>query len=201
MTVRVLPLAAPRASGGAVSRQNLLARKVVSGHMRETRTSIRGWARAAGIPPSTALKAAREGRVTVGADGKVVPSVANRQFLGRTRIRVDSPRPQGADARAWAQYRAARTRREWARAELVRLAVEEREAGLVDRAEAVAAWTAACERMVRVLMALPARVGPQVAAMTEAADIMRLLEREVRATCDALSGWDEGHTARPGGAS
>ena len=58
---------------------------------------LRGWARSRGIASSTAHKAAQAGRLDRYPDGSVDAEVADRQWMERTRLRIDSPIPRGVE--------------------------------------------------------------------------------------------------------
>src|SRR5689334_4996047 len=60
--------------------------------------SLRAYARSRGIPASTAAKALRDGRIDLLPDGKIDPEAADRAWVERTRLRVDSHVPDARHA-------------------------------------------------------------------------------------------------------
>jgi hypothetical protein len=146
--------------------------------------SLRAYARRRGVSHEAVRRALASGRIGARPDGRIDPETADRQWGANTRPKVrrglggDPPLMSFAEARAL---------REHYRAELARLEYEQRVAGLLD-AEEVRAAAFTCARRARdLLLAIPDRVAPVVAGLTDVGECHRVLEAEVERASDELS--------------
>lgn len=89
-------------------------------------------------------------------------------------------------------YSTARTAREVYNAQLAKLKLDE-QLGILVKADdvRVAAYNEA-KRARDQLVAMPARVAPMIAAITDASEVLRILEDEIEAICRELSGAKRG---------
>jgi len=170
---------------------------------------IRAYARHRNVTPAAVRKAIKSGRIT-SLDGKVDPAVADRDWAKNTdeskpRNSVSgtpgtlraSPAPAAANGRSalpWktAQpstggYSTARAVRESFEARLKELDYKARTGELISRDEARAVVYAMNRRARDLLLAIPDRVSAVIAAMTDAAEIHKLLTEEFRRVCEELA--------------
>lgn len=165
--------------------------------------TLRGYARRRRVSHTAVQKALASGRITLGADGRIDPDVADRQWADLSkpqnsvtgdpgsRSRPSAGPEGGAQAvpgeRVAASYRESLAAREAYRARLAKLDFEERTGKLVS-ADEVRAVTFRVARATRdQIMGVPARLAPLVAAATEPLEVQRLLEEALRDVCAELS--------------
>jgi hypothetical protein len=171
--------------------------------------TIRGYARHRGVSHTAVRKAITTGRIVIGADGKIDPMVADREWAASTDLAkprnsvTGSPRrrrapgepsePLGAPqvppdanghgngdaARLVSSYAGSRAAREGYMARLAKLEYEERSGKLVD-ADQVRAQLFSLSRRVRDrLLGVADRLAPVLAGESDPAVIHRLLTEEI----------------------
>jgi hypothetical protein len=147
------------------------------------------YARRHGVARSSISRAVRDGRIPT-KDGKINPRVADDAWRKSTdpskvRNRRKSGSGQGSGSQTYASSRALR---ESFQAKIKRLEYEELVGELV-RVEVVqAAWFKLARRARDLLLAIPDRLAPILAAITEPAEVQRKLTDELRRVCEQLSG-------------
>lgn len=173
--------------------------------------SIRAYARRRRVTHPAVLKAIATGRIHRSANGKIDSEVADREWAENTneakprnsvsgdphrrRAPGEPSRPTLGDARRHDSdtgriaggYAASRAVRESFEARLKQLEYERRKGKLVDADEVRDAYDECARRARALLLAIPDRVAPIVAAISDVADVHRILLDEVRRTCEELS--------------
>jgi hypothetical protein len=147
---------------------------------------LREYARYRGVTHRAVQKALRAGRITAAADGRINVARADALWSANTRPRVASP---GAfDSEAGQAYAQARIILEHIRAKREKLEYEV-ESGVLISADKVRADTFALARRVRDrVLAIPARLAPVLAAISDPAECERLLAAEMSKACEELGG-------------
>lgn len=157
-------------------------------------------------------KAVKAGRISL-VNGLVDPAVADIQWRANSRARAAQQQPgqlpldaagpgervqsEPDDAPRGDDYMVSRTRRETAEAELAELKLAEQHGQLI-RVDAVKAAVASVFSAARdALLQIPARLGPQLAAESDASKAQTLLHAEIHQALQLLAGAAEraGHTA------
>ena len=146
--------------------------------------SLRAYARRRGVSHEAVRRALASGRIAARPDGRIDPEMADRQWGANTRPKAGQGATADPPVMSFAEARALR---EHYRAELARLEYEQRVDGLLD-AEEVRAAAFTCARRARdLLLAMPDRVAPVVAGLTDVGECHRVLETEVARALDELS--------------
>ena len=170
---------------------------------REARCSVRGWARSRGVAPSTALRAAKSGRLTRDVRGQVDPATADAEWAATMPLRIDAAtagtRARGAPRRkpettARRIYLRARLRRERVRLREVRARYRALKERLVPTARVLHGWRVYEQAARAVLERWPARVGPSLAEVRDSAESVRLLDSSVRDLLTELAALDNDAT-------
>jgi hypothetical protein len=171
--------------------------------------TIRGYARHRGVSHTAVCKALTAGRIVADADGKIDPTVADRQWAASTdlakprnsvtgspkrrRLPGAPPAPLGAtttpqgsnghvngdEARLVWSYAGSRAAREGYMARLAKLEYEKRSGKLVDADQVRAQLFALSRRTRDRLLGIADRLAPVIAGETDAAVIHRLLTEEI----------------------
>jgi len=139
-----------------------------------------------GVSKQAVYKAIAEGRIQL-VQGRIDLTTADREWAENSAPAGAVPDGEPAGAGAGSSYNRARTAWQVYRAQIAKLDYEQRSGRLVD-AEAVR--TAAFEEARRTrekVMALPARISPQLAQKTRA-ECARILTLELRRLLDELAG-------------
>ena len=158
-------------------------------------------------------KAVKAGRISL-VNGLIDRTVADIQWLANSRARASTSQPgqlplhATSDVQASAQasaggsdeqspaprdahYMASRTRRETAEAELAELKLAEQYGQLI-RVDAVKAALASVFSATRdALLQIPARLGPQLAAESDASKAQTMLHSEIHQALQLLAGASE----------
>lgn len=183
--------------------------------------SQRAYARRRGVTHSAVQKALRTGRISALADGTIDPRAADRQWAANTdetkplnsvsgapkhrRRPGDAPGPVGGEGgngepegRVSRSYQAARTMREVYTARRAKLDLEVAEGKLVP-VEEVRAHAFDCARRVRdAVLAVPDRLAPVLAGMTDTEEVRRELRAELRKALAELGAEEQQDAARAG---
>jgi hypothetical protein len=176
--------------------------------------TIRGYARHRGVSHSAVRRAIKDGRISKQPDGTIDATRADRQWELRTdptkplnsvtgepkhrRQAGAPPSPMGshgagneggneASDRVPSNYAAARAVRETYLARLSKLEYERASGKLVDVDEVRAAVFQKARTTRDGMMAIPSRVAPILAALTDPAKIHDVLLEEIRRVCFELS--------------
>ena len=141
--------------------------------------SIRAYANYKGVSDTAVRKAIKSGRITLSPDGKIDPTIADKQWGGNT-----NPGQQQTGSEESCKlfsYQASRARRETYEALLKKLEYEEKSGKLIPIAQVeTEAFNAA--RMARdKLMTIADRAVPQIIGKTDAFVIRQILQNEIRA--------------------
>lgn len=134
--------------------------------------SQRAYARHRGVSHTAVQKAIRDGRIPQRADGLVDVAAADRAWSSTPLLT--------AAAAATSAYGDARTETEIFRGRMARLEYERAAGRLVDRAEVERAAADAGATIQNRVLAVPARLAEQLAAMTDGRAIAALLRDELR---------------------
>lgn len=170
--------------------------------------SLRAYARhrrALGLPgsaPSTVYRAARDGRIPRLEDGSIDPAAADAAWLANTRPREDSV-DAGEDVAGGTppagSMQAARLRKELALAQLRELELRQKSGELIEVESVRRMWFERGRTVRDLLLGLPPRLAASLAAESDQAAVRVLLDREIRAALEALSG--DGTPPREGAAA
>lgn len=147
--------------------------------------SIRGYAKHRGVSDTAVRKAIESGRITA-IDGKIDPTVADRQWSMNTNPAQSAHVSEDARSSA-SSYHYSRAKKETYEALLKKLEYEEKSGKLVaiEKIE-VEAFTAA--RYARdKLLGIPDRVAPALIGKTEIHEIRELLRKEILASLEHLT--------------
>ncbi len=176
------------------------------------RLSIRAYARYRGVSHSAVRKAIAKGRITAVDDG-IDPVQADREWEANTDVAkrtvvgsrsavqqtkttsASRPRPASPQsARApsdtsspSATYSQSRGVRETYLARLAKVDYEERIRKLVDADQMRVAQFNAARKARDILISVPSRIAPLVVGMTEAAEVERILDVEIRRVCAEIA--------------
>ena len=175
--------------------------------------TIRAYARHRGVHHTSVLAAIRSGRITQRADGKIDSAQADRQWELRTdptkprnsvtgepkhRRRPGAPpTPIGSHAAGngsergptehlLSNYAAARALRETFLARKAKLDYEVAAGKKIDADEVRAAAYNSSSRAKDLLLAIPDRVAPILAGLTDAEEVHRELMKQIRPVCEEL---------------
>ena len=168
--------------------------------------SIRAYARHRGVSDAAVRKAIAAGRITPEADGTIDAERVDREWARNTdpdqqargapeqfevtqqRVQASAQRPPAAERDdSNPMLLEVKARSERARAELLEMEIMEKRGELVvaDQVRRVQFNLARSTR--NALLALPARLSPLLAPVTDAAEIERLLEAEIRKICQQIA--------------
>jgi hypothetical protein len=156
--------------------------------MQQTLISARQYAKHRGVSHTAVQKALRDGRIPA-SNGKIDPVAADAAWKANT----DPSKQTGSIAEpaagsAKGSYATSRAVRESYLARLAKLEYEEK-AGRLVSADEVRITTFNLARSARnMLLALPDRLAPILAAMTSAREVHALLMTELRRVCEEISG-------------
>lgn len=169
--------------------------------------SQRAYARRRGVTHRAVQKAIASGRISTTAGGKIDAEAADRAWAANTdeskprnsvsgtpklTVVPPAPAPSGATGHAIATgYQAARTMHENYKARTARLEFERLSGELVPADEVRVEAFNAARRVREALLALPDRQSPVLAAVSDPAEIHRILTAEIRQVLDEL-GRDSG---------
>lgn len=169
-----------------------------------TKVSIRAAARLLDVSDTALHKANKRGRCTFNADGTVDVEKIRLQLAANTDpVRGGRRRPRHDSTAAAIQLpgtelpvvaptiTSARLRRELADARLAELDLAQKEGGLGDRAAMTAEYMRHVVAARQLLQAMPARLGPIVAAEQDAKKCAALIDAEVHRVCNELSNSDK----------
>jgi len=171
--------------------------------------TVREYARHRGVSHPSVLRAIEDGRIRKRPDGKIDSAEADRLWELRTdpakplnsvtgnprhrRPKGGPPVPMGArgsanggdgpNDRFMSSYAAARAIRESYQAKLAKLAFEKETGKLVDADEVRAATFKAARAARDRMLGIPARLAPVLAAVSDAAEVQRLLEEAITQAC------------------
>jgi len=156
--------------------------------------SARAYAKARGVSHTAVQKAIKAGRIQVDRQGRIDPRAANRAWsTGTDPAQV---RPQGGDegpapgqhlGAQGVTYAASRADRESFLAKLAELDYRAR-AGELLEAEAVRAEVFKLGRRCRdMLLSLPERLAPRLAAGLDVGEAHRILREEVERVCNEIA--------------
>lgn len=166
------------------------ARKTAKTAAPPGRLGLRAYARHRGVTLKTVQQARDEGRITVGADGKIDVKKADRAWAANTSAhqggkRTPRPKPTGAAKR----FMEHRTEKEGVLAALRRLEYEERAGKLIDRAKVEREWFEACRHIRDRVMAVPDRTAERIAAElgVDPGEVYDLLVQEHRSALTGLA--------------
>jgi hypothetical protein len=169
--------------------------------------SIRAYAKHRSVTPAAVRKAIKTGRIST-TNGKIDPAVADIQWrsntdeskprnsvtgdpggqLGRSAAPVSPTyRPGSSSLPRTNGYAAARAVRETYEAKIRELDYKVRTGELVRADKARIAFSNAARRVRDLLLAIPERLGPVVAGLTDESEIHRVLSEEIRRACEELS--------------
>jgi hypothetical protein len=178
------------------------------------RLTIRAYARHRGVSHSAVRRAIKDGRISQQPDGSIDATQADRQWALRTdptkplnsvtgepkhRRRPGAPPSpmgsqgagneggNGASDRLPSNYASARAVRETYLARLSKLEYERAAGKLVDADEVRAAVFLKARSARDLIMTIPGRVAPILAALTDPAEIHDVLLKEIRRVCQELS--------------
>lgn len=155
--------------------------------------SARQYAKHRGVSHTAVQKALRDGRIP-SSGGRIDPAVADRAWKANTdpsKQTTTVANEPGSDA-ARGSYTTSRAVRESYLARLAKLEYEEKSGRLVS-ADEVRISTFNVARAARnMLLALPDRLAPILAAMTSAREVHALLSTEVRRVCEEIAGGTDG---------
>src|SRR5260221_959211 len=135
-------------------------------------------------------KALASGRITALADGKIDPDLADIEWAASS-VRGNGAglvphRGRAGNGRARRTLAEAHRELLEAKAALVRLQLAKATGQLLDAEEVTAAAFQAGRTARDTMLALPPRLGPTLAGMTNPEEITRLLEREIGSALDHL---------------
>lgn len=169
--------------------------------------SIRGYARLRGVSHTAVRRAIASGRIHPLADGTIDTTAADRDWAANTDEskprstvgrgagahpaaspeRDDVPvTPPSNTAQSVTQFAVSRAIRESYQARLTKLEFEERSRTLV-RADEVRVTVFNMARRARdVLLTIPDRISPLVAACSDAAECHKIIAGEIRKACEEL---------------
>ncbi|HWR52218.1 MAG TPA: hypothetical protein VN428_13995, partial [Bryobacteraceae bacterium] len=147
--------------------------------------SLRQYAKHRGVSHTAVEKAVKQGRITVGPDGKIDVDQADREW-SRNSSPVNAPKPTSRPApmseptSSGPTYAQSRAVRELYLARLAKIEFEERSSKLVSSDEVrVTAFTTS--RTIRDnLLNIPDRLAAMLAAETDAAQVHQILTDEIR---------------------
>lgn len=146
---------------------------------------LREYARHRGVTHRAVQKALRSGRIVAEANGRIDVVRADELWSANTRSRLGSPGLY--DTEAGRAYTQARLIIEHVRAKREKLEYEV-EAGVLVSAEKVRADTFALARRTRDrVLAIPARLAPVLAAISDPAECERLFAAELSRACEELT--------------
>lgn len=175
--------------------------------------TVRAYARHRGITHPAVLRAIEDGRIRKRPDGKIDSAEADRLWELRTdptkplnsvtgnphhrRAKGGPPMPMGArgsagggndgaNDRLLSSYAAARAIRESYQAKREKLAYERDVGKLVDADEVRAATFKAARSARDRMLGIPARLAPVLAAVSDPAEVQRLLEEAITQACAEL---------------
>jgi len=176
--------------------------------------SQREYARRRGCSHEAVRKAIKAGRIAA-HDGKIDPDEANRQWAGNTdetkskntlsgnpHLRAipgapeqpaEGPGPSSGESNAGPSYTQARAVREAYTARLARLEYEERNGKLIEVERVRIDWFNFSRAARDMLLAIPARLAPVLAAETDPFTIHMRLDEELRRVSNQLADYDGIH--------
>ena len=147
---------------------------------------LREYARHKGVTHRAVQKALRTGRIVAEANGRIDAGRADSLWSANTR--PCSASPGSYDTEAGRAYAQARMVLEHVRAKREKLQYEV-EAGVLISADRVRADTFALGRRARDrVLAIPARLAPVLAAISDPAECERLFAAELSRACEELTG-------------
>jgi hypothetical protein len=153
-----------------------------------------------GITGNAVRKMIREGRVSVLPDGTLDPRTFLREYAENTKLEhsgggklgVTKEGNSSAAGQSLAQVRLAREALE---TQLVQLEYRKKVGDLLPADEVEEAASDLGRRVRDLLLAIPPRLAPVVAGLTDPEECFKVLEKEVNAVCDELSA-TKGHKRR-----
>ncbi len=168
--------------------------------MNAVRLSIRGYAKHRGVDEKAVRKALLAGRITKGADGKIDPDVADRQWSANTdpsrtfparltsprstpRQHADAPSPHPSDEATAEQFARARATNEGLKARERQLRIDTLEGQLVDHGAAKRLFFGMARQVRDAWLGWPARIAADFAATlnVDPHKVQTELDRLVRA--------------------
>lgn len=158
--------------------------------MAEKFEGVREFAKRMGVHHSTVQYAVKVGRVPTDENGRIPVVRGMKAWKSRTIPRSAKPRDperQKANSQIADSIIRSRAAREAIRAKREDMDLKVAMGELIPRAEMVEQAFVAARRARDQLMAIPARIAPILAGLTDPIEVMAELEQEIERVCEELS--------------